>query len=250
MARGPGGDYNRLEGNSLPNTDLGQLESRLTGGRGGMHRSGIVMFATNFANSLAEIQTGSLGGTGAAFALDTTLAEFGLQSAKLTHGTVITNQSSIVHDSPALPSGKCGWEIGLRFSNLVWRLWLTLSGSSIDGLQNTYEIKITRSASTPKVVITYLNESNVHTAWISDDVVIGSKWNHLKLIVDGSTPAAPAYEALYINGYKLSMAGKLAYAPTVAAGYPTMTQTLMLEAMVASNQYVNIGSWIFTVDEP
>lgn len=250
MARGPGGDYNRLEGNSLPNTDLGQLESRLTGGRGGMHRSGIVMFATNFANSLAEIQTGSLGGTGAAFALDTTLAEFGLQSAKLTHGTVIGNQSSIVRDTPALPGGKSGWELGLRFSNSVWRLWLTLNGSSYDGQQHLYSIKITRAASTPKLVITYLNESNVYAAWISDDVVIGTKWNHLKLVVDGSTPAAPAYEALWINGYKLPMTGKLAYAPSAAGGHPTMEQTLMLEAMVASNQYVNIGSWIFTVDEP
>lgn len=252
MPHGPGPDWDIQTGNQVASlTELGELGARLNRGLGATYRSGRLMFATSFADGLAEMHQRFPIGSGAKIALDTSIAEYGKQSLKLSHGNVVGNTTTVARLIPGGFGSRLGFEVSVWNLNSPMRWQLSITNFIGGSTGNIFTWQFTTTSS--DTAVAFLNSSNVLTPWINAGFpMVTTGFHNLKMVIDG---AAGKYARMFINGAEqlnngaaLSVPG---FATTFVQPYPSFFQlTFKLEARQAANLAVNLGSMVVTIDEP
>ncbi len=258
MARGPGPDYNRQESAQvLSNTDLGELGVRLQRGFGSSHRGGHVIFATWFADGLAELIERSVQGTYARVALNTAMAQFGKQSVLLVAGNVNGNQTTIGLWVPGGFNSRLGFEVGILnnvLTNNTYRWYLTLSAfpGGTQRLNCATRIDYLGHVSQQTNLARLVAAATYSTFASPLQEIVGLGFNSLKLVADVTDPASPKWANFRINGQIYDMAGAAIYSDNDNFKRPP---GILAELTFENRQaplipQCSVGSMILTIDEP
>ena len=247
MAHGPGPDDDIMETNqAVASNDLAELAARQAGGLGAVHRGGRVMFASNMSEGLAIFPFRMPLGKGAKVAIDKTIAEFGNQSIRVTHGKTVGDKTTLRRTMPGGYQTKLGYELGIY--NIVSNIRFYVSIAAINGTtSHEYSVMVTTNGTITNVA--YLDQNNIYTPIFSNlPPMLELGFHNFKLIANERDDV---YDSLWINGERRNMAGLLPRAGTlISSVFPGFVFKFILEARAAANNSVNLGSLILTIDEP
>lgn len=213
------------------------------------------VFYTDFADgSISELLWRFLGGTGAAGAIDATVAEYGGSSLLSTCGSIAGNGNAFGRSETGLFTGVVGAEIGVRpqvdnqqveiDASVVWPGQTSIG---FGGVQITFN-----GASS---VLGYRNSGGTYTTFATVynifQALTPTFFNKAKLVMDYSVVGAATYVGFYLDQvfYDLgTIAGQVA--ADSDNGVPRVYAAIAHNAVVAGNKKINFGHLAITINEP
>jgi hypothetical protein len=199
------------------------------------------------ANGAADLPSQAKVGSGAAIAVDKTVSEYGLQSLKLTHGKVVGNQTTVGRVLPGGYRTKLGFEAAVYNKAASIRFNMVMI-SQLASAGQQYGIQVTTN--TVSANINFYSQMGVYTPFLTGVApIISSGFHNFKAVFD---TAQGIYDSLWINGVRYPLGDLfLPYnGALLAPAHQSFFFTFTVEARVAANAFLNLGSVVLTIDEP
>lgn len=253
-------DWGRETGTPRVEPQAEDMLARLGQGLEALHYSGRLLFQTSFASGgLGELVWQNIVGVGGQLANDATKGEFGTRSIKITHGNGVGNVTQFARGLGIGHANRFGHEISVLIPSAFTRGNLAISVQMHDGQggERFFQVFLDWSPDATYGALgklRYTNSSGVETDVPGGSVggmAVDRTWNQLKLVADNSNPNSPLIDSIIFNGVEYPVAAApqdIALVPTYPGKHVEFG--IHLNAKVASNQFLYIGSWIETSDEP